>query len=76
MRWSGVGWGNYWVIDLGKDYEYAVVSEPNREYLWVLSRTVDLSKTTWDKIIANLRGQGFSDLTKLIVAESPTAPKF
>lgn len=31
--------GDYWVIELGEDYEYAVVSEPNRKSLWILSRT-------------------------------------
>src|SRR5579885_1618390 len=32
-------YGKYWVIDLGQDYEYAVVGEPSRKYLWILSRT-------------------------------------
>ena len=30
-------WGNYWVIDLDADYQLAAVSEPSREYLWILS---------------------------------------
>ena len=32
-------WGDYWVIDLADDYSWAVVGEPKRRYLWVLSRT-------------------------------------
>jgi apolipoprotein D and lipocalin family protein len=31
--------GDYWIIDLGKNYDYVVVSQPNRKYLWILSRT-------------------------------------
>ena len=32
-------YGDYWIINLGKDYDYAVVGTPNRKYLWILSRT-------------------------------------
>jgi apolipoprotein D and lipocalin family protein len=38
LRWTGLGWGNYWVVALAEDYSYAVVSEPGREYLWILNR--------------------------------------
>ena len=31
--------GNYWIIDLDEDYQWAVVGEPKRKYLWILSRT-------------------------------------
>lgn len=31
-------YGDYWVIMLADDYSYAVVSEPTKEYLWILSR--------------------------------------
>ena len=32
-------WGDYWVIDLDDNYQWVAVSEPGREYLWILSRT-------------------------------------
>ena len=31
--------GDYWVIGLDPDYRWAVVGEPGRRWLWVLSRT-------------------------------------
>ncbi len=31
-------WGDYWIIGLGDDYEYAVVGTPDRKYGWVLAR--------------------------------------
>jgi apolipoprotein D and lipocalin family protein len=65
IRWTGVGWGDYWIIDLGKNYEYAVVSEPKREYLWILSREPQISKATFDGILSRLKAQGFTDFTKL-----------
>ncbi len=66
LRWLGVGWGNYWVIEIGTDYQYAVVSEPKKEFLWVLSRNPKMSKLELDSITNRLKAKGF-DLTKLIV---------
>lgn len=31
-------WGDYWVIDLDPEYQLVAISEPRREYLWILSR--------------------------------------
>ncbi len=56
--------GKYWIIDLADDYSYAVVSHPNREYLWILSRTPKMSDETYNQILARLKEKQF-DLTKL-----------
>lgn len=58
--------GKYWIIDLGKDYEYAVVGHPNRKYLWILSRTPTLDENVLDGIFARIQKKGF-DLAKLIM---------
>lgn len=52
-------WGDYWIIDLGRDYEYAVVGHPSRKYLWILSRTPSLPPETFDAILVRLRAQGY-----------------
>ncbi|MFK7823451.1 MAG: lipocalin family protein [Oligoflexales bacterium] len=36
--WIWLFSGDYWVMKIGNDYEYAVVGHPNRKYLWILSR--------------------------------------
>jgi len=46
--------GNYWILDLGENYEYAVVGEPKRKYLWILSRTPQLNDLTYQKILTKL----------------------
>ena len=28
-------YGDYWIIDLGEHYEFAVVGHPTRDYLWI-----------------------------------------
>lgn len=57
--------GKYWIIDLADDYSYAVVSHPNRKYLWVLSRTSKMEDKTYEQILSRLKSNGF-DLTKLV----------
>lgn len=57
-------WGDYWVIDLDPQYQVAAVSDPRREYLWVLSRTPQLDKKTYDALLQRLQAQQF-DIRKL-----------
>jgi len=38
MRWLPVGQSDYWVLKVDADYQMALVGEPNRQYLWLLSR--------------------------------------
>lgn len=56
--------GKYWIIDLADDYSFAVVGHPNRQYLWILSRTPTMSAETYRGILAKLERQHF-DLSKL-----------
>ena len=56
--------GKYWIIDLADDYSYAVVSHPNKKYLWILSRTPKMNDTIYQQILSRLKEKGF-DLLKL-----------
>lgn len=56
--------GDYWIIDLASDYSYAVVGHPNREYLWILSRTPKMDNATYNSIIERVKAKGF-DVNKL-----------
>lgn len=56
--------GDYWIIDLGRDYEYAVVSAPSRKYLWILSRTPQMDEARYQEIVGKLKDRGF-DVAKL-----------
>jgi apolipoprotein D and lipocalin family protein len=65
--------GDYWIIDLGEDYEYAVVGHPNRKYLWILSRTPQMEELLYQRILERLRHQSY-DLSKLIyTAPTPSS---
>jgi apolipoprotein D and lipocalin family protein len=46
--------GDYYIIDLDEDYQWAVVGEPSRKYLWILSRTPTLDEAVYQSIISRL----------------------
>jgi apolipoprotein D and lipocalin family protein len=52
-------WGDYWIVDLGTDYEYAVVGHPGRDYLWILSRTPTMDPELYASIVRRLQAQGY-----------------
>jgi len=52
-------WGDYWVIGLADDYAWAVVGSPDRNYLWILSRTPTLADTRYEQALARVRANGF-----------------
>ena len=51
--------GNYWIIDLDPDYRWAVVGEPSRKYLWILSRTPTLAEAVYQGILERLKDKGY-----------------
>lgn len=53
-------WGNYWVIDLDTDYQLAAISEPNREYLWILSRSPQVDSKHYQQLLLRLQAQGLA----------------
>lgn len=60
-------WGDYWIIDLDSDYQWAVVGHPNRKYLWILSRQKKLDEEVMSGIKRRLQQQGY-DLHKLLIS--------
>ncbi len=52
-------WGDYWIIGLGKNYEYAVVGHPERKYGWILSRTPEMSEEKLKEAFAILKANGY-----------------
>jgi len=52
--------GNYWIIDLAEDYSWAIVSDPKRSTLWILSRTPKMEDKLYNSLIAKLESKGFS----------------
>ncbi|HLK39631.1 MAG TPA: lipocalin family protein [Polyangiaceae bacterium] len=64
-------YGDYWILELGGSYEYAVVGHPSRDYLWILSRTPSLDAATLQGILSRARARQF-DVSRLeMTPQSP-----
>lgn len=59
VSFFGPFWGEYWVVDLDEDYQYAVVGHPGRDYLWVLSRSPTMEESVYQGILARLEAQQY-----------------
>lgn len=51
--------GDYWIIGLDPEYRWAVVGEPGRNYLWILSREPQLDPALYERIVRRVQQQGF-----------------
>lgn len=52
-------WGDYQIIALGPQYEYAVVGTPDRKCLWILSRSPVMDPALYEQLKAQAQSQGF-----------------
>jgi apolipoprotein D and lipocalin family protein len=57
-------YGDYWIIELGENYEYAVVGNPKRTGLWLLSRTPQMDDKLYNSLLQKIEGHGY-DLSKI-----------
>jgi apolipoprotein D and lipocalin family protein len=53
-------WGDYWIIGLDENYEWAVIGTPGRKYGWILSRTPSLPDETMQQIFGILKSQNYN----------------
>lgn len=51
--------GDYWVVALADDYSWVIVSEPGRDYLWILTRSAQTPDTERDALVAKATELGF-----------------
>lgn len=60
VRFFGPFEGNYWIIDLDPDYQWAVVGDPSRLFLWVLSRSPTMDPAVYQDILSRLPDKQFN----------------
>jgi apolipoprotein D and lipocalin family protein len=65
LSWLPPVWGDYWVVGLAPDYSWAVVGDPDREYLWILARTPRLDAESMAAARAAAQDNGF-DVVRLV----------
>jgi apolipoprotein D and lipocalin family protein len=50
---------SFWVIDLDPNYQYAVVGNPDRDYLWILNRAPQMDDAVYQQILRRIEKMGF-----------------
>ncbi len=60
--------GTFYIIELGDNYDYAVVGNTSREKLWILSRTPRMDPALYEALLKRIEANGYdvSQLEKTI----------
>lgn len=61
-------YGDYFVLELDKNYQWAIIGSSSNEYLWILSRTPQIEKGIYNDLLNRLTKRGY-DVTQLIKVE-------
>lgn len=51
--------GDYWILDLDKDYRYALVGDPTMKYLWILCREKKMEESTYNMLLKKATDNGY-----------------
>jgi apolipoprotein D and lipocalin family protein len=51
--------GDYWILELDPDYQHVLVGSPDRESLWILSRTPVLDDVIYNLMVQQAKSKGF-----------------
>jgi apolipoprotein D and lipocalin family protein len=60
--------GNYWIINLDKDYKYVLVGDPSYKYLWILGRERTMDEGIYKMLLDRAVKEGF-DVKPIIKVE-------
>lgn len=58
-------YGDYFVMELDKDYQWAVIGSSSDKYLWILSRKPQMEKELYAELLSRLEKRGY-DVSNLI----------
>ncbi|MEM8884930.1 MAG: lipocalin family protein [Planctomycetota bacterium] len=63
--------GNYWVIALDENYQWSVVGEPDRKYLWILSRTPKMGPKLYESVVQRVEELGYDTSRLELMPQRP-----
>lgn len=61
-------YGDYYIMELDKDYQYVLVGSPSRDYLWILSRTPQISDELYNEL-SKIASDANFDINRLVKVE-------
>lgn len=68
LRWLPMVWADYWVIALDDEYQWAMVGQPGRKYLWILCRETSMDTAVFESLKQIARSMGYN-LDGLVVCD-------
>lgn len=60
VSFFGPFYSDYYILDIAPDYSYSVVGSSSPKYLWILSRTPQITPEVRNKILSNLQKRGYN----------------
>lgn len=57
FRWFA---GDYWILYLDPEYQYVMVGDPSRKYLWFLARKESVSEVVYQDLLKVAAEKGFA----------------
>ena len=63
-------YGDYYVLELDEEYGWAMIGSSSPNYFWILSRTPQMDREVFLKLLDNAKERGY-DLDQLIEVEQP-----
>lgn len=57
--------GEYWIIGLDKNYQWALVGHPSRKYLWILARQPGMNEKLYERLVTLAVEKGY-DAGKIV----------
>jgi apolipoprotein D and lipocalin family protein len=58
-------YGDYYVMELDGNYQWAVIGSSSDKYLWILSRSTQMEESLYNNLLNKLKARGY-DTSKLI----------
>ncbi len=75
VSFFGPFYGGYNVLELDEDYQWALVSGPNRDYLWILSRTPVMESAVEERLRQRAAELNFPTSELIDVVQDNSCPE-
>jgi apolipoprotein D and lipocalin family protein len=62
--------GDYWIMELDKDYQYVLVGDPSVKYLWILAREKKMNESTYKMLLQKAIDNGYDVRTIIRVEQN------
>lgn len=73
VSFFGPFYGAYNIFELGENYEYSMVTGPDRSYLWILAREPRLPQAMLNELLHKAKAAGY-DTSELIFVKHDKTP--